>query len=84
MVLDLITFAHEALLVLLAHVRIELVVPEEALATKLTERVDAALDLLLVFMVAPVAADHGWDVNGEDIWVVQGVLMCKNFLEPYA
>ena len=84
LVLDLVSFAHEALFVPLAHVRVELIVAEEALAAELTERVYAALNLLLVFVVAPVAAGHGRNMDGEDVGVVQGVLMCEDFLEPYA
>ena len=84
MVLNFIALADKALFVVLPHVLVQLVVAEEALAAELTERMYAALNLLLMFVVAPVAADHGRNVDGEDVGVVQGVLMCEDFLEPYA
>ena len=83
MILDLVTLAHEALLVFLAHVRIELIVSEETLATEFAERMYATLDLL-GFVLTPVATSHRRNVDRQYIRVVQGVLMGENFLEPYA
>ena len=85
MVLDLITLADEALLVLLTHVRVELVVAKEALATELAEGMDAAFDLLcLLAVVASVASGHGREVDGEDIGIVEGVLVGEDLFEAYA
>ncbi len=67
------------------HVRVELVVAEEALAAELAQGMDAAFDLLrLLAVVASVASDHGRQVDGEDIGVVEGVLVGEDLLEAYA
>ena len=46
MVLDFIALAHETLFVLLAHVRIEFIIPEKAFSAELAQRMDTTLDLL--------------------------------------
>ena len=58
MVLDLVALAHEALLVLLAHVGVQLVVSEKAFSAEFAERVDTTLDLLWFVVVAAMPTDH--------------------------
>lgn len=76
----------------LAHMRKQLVVPEEALPAELAQRVHAALDLVfalpftLVFRGGFVAlvGEHGGQVQREDVGRVERVLVREDLFVPDA
>ena len=84
MILDFIAFADEALLVPFTHMGVQLVAAEEAFSTELAKRMNAALDLMLLALIASMTSCHGGHMNGKDIRVVQRVFVGENLLEPYA
>lgn len=67
----------------LAHVRVELVVAEEALATEMAQRVHPAFDLLARHRLLR-AVRHGGEVQGEDVGRVERVFVREDFLVPDA
>lgn len=85
MVLNVVPLADEAFLVALAHVWIELVAAEEALAAELAQRVHAAVDLFRRRWLPTAPAEwHRREMGGEEMRRVERVLMREDFLVPDA
>lgn len=83
LILNFVALADEAFFVPFTHVRINFVIAKEAFSTKLAERMNTALDLLLLAVITPVAPLHRGYMQGKDIWVVEGVFMGENLLYAY-
>lgn len=83
MVPYVIPLADKALLVRLAHVRKELVVGEEALATELAQRMYATLDILDLAggsFTGPLVGEHRRQMQREDVGWVERVFVREHFL----
>lgn len=79
---DVVLLANKAVFVSLSHMRIQLVVAEEAFAAKLAVRMNTALDIFRSSALCSMR--HGRQVHNKLIVIIQSMLMSEHFLAPDA